>query len=105
MTPNASGWRPTTPAKGDGAPATHTGNRALMLEEPLIFEIGSDRTTYSSLSLDGTGAIAGGDPALVLESTETTSAWAGASCALWSLTRLMATTRSAFSNLSLDCTL
>ncbi|MEO0033501.1 MAG: hypothetical protein RIS94_3259 [Pseudomonadota bacterium] len=39
---NPSGWRPT---QGDvsvaGAPATFTGNRALQLEEPLIFEIGS----------------------------------------------------------------
>jgi glycine dehydrogenase subunit 2 len=45
MTINASGWRPEmTP--GDGAPpATTTGNRALMLEEPLIFEIGDSETT------------------------------------------------------------
>ena len=57
MTINQSGWRPEAPRKGeDPAPpmgvnvdksgqATFTGNRALMLEEPLIFEIGSTRTT------------------------------------------------------------
>ena len=44
--PNASGWKPTTPAAGDEyAPATTTGNRALMLEEKLIFEIGGGETT------------------------------------------------------------
>lgn len=45
MALNQSGWRPSTPQQGDGAPATFTGNRALMLEEPLIFEIGSTETT------------------------------------------------------------
>ena len=44
---NPSGWRPTTPqasgAAGDDV--TFTGNRALMLEEALIFEIGSTETT------------------------------------------------------------
>ena len=49
MSVNQSGWRPTAPeqaekAGGAGAP-THTGNRALMLEEPLIFEIGDTKTT------------------------------------------------------------
>ncbi len=43
---NQSGWRPEM---GDGsgaeAPATFTGNRALMLEELTIFEIGSTETT------------------------------------------------------------
>ncbi|MFA6220620.1 MAG: aminomethyl-transferring glycine dehydrogenase subunit GcvPB [Erythrobacter sp.] len=41
--PNASGWKPGTPATGHNAmsgPDTATGNRALMLEEPLLFEIG-----------------------------------------------------------------
>ncbi|NNC58520.1 MAG: aminomethyl-transferring glycine dehydrogenase subunit GcvPB [Erythrobacter sp.] len=42
--PNASGWKPEmTPAGEDGmhnGPATTTGNHALMLEEPLLFEIG-----------------------------------------------------------------
>jgi glycine dehydrogenase subunit 2 len=44
---NASGWRPEMTAANDSgeSSATFTGNRALMLEEPLIFEIGStDRT-------------------------------------------------------------
>ncbi|WP_137680999.1 aminomethyl-transferring glycine dehydrogenase subunit GcvPB [Aurantiacibacter suaedae] len=44
MNANPSGWRPSTPEAvaldGEGAP-TSTGNRALMLEEGLIFEIGS----------------------------------------------------------------
>ena len=39
---NPSGWRPSAPeAGGSDAPQTTTGNRALMLEEPLLFEIGS----------------------------------------------------------------
>jgi glycine dehydrogenase subunit 2 len=42
---NQSGWRPTAPEKGDAQGETFTGNRALMLEEPLIFEIGSTETT------------------------------------------------------------
>ncbi len=41
MTVNPSGWRPSTPANEAGETETVTGNRALMLEEPLIFEIGS----------------------------------------------------------------
>jgi glycine dehydrogenase subunit 2 len=46
MTINPSGWRPAAPSEagGDGA-ATFTGNRALMLEEALIFEIGDEHTT------------------------------------------------------------
>ncbi|USI72292.1 aminomethyl-transferring glycine dehydrogenase subunit GcvPB [Sphingomonas morindae] len=46
MTINQSGWRPEAPRDGaDATPATFTGNKALMLEEPLIFELGgSDRT-------------------------------------------------------------
>ncbi len=44
--PNKSGWKPAMTEGGtaDG-PATVTGNRALMLEEPLIFEIGTTGTT------------------------------------------------------------
>jgi glycine dehydrogenase subunit 2 len=41
--PNQSGWKPAMIASEDGmhnGPATTTGNRALMLEEPLLFEIG-----------------------------------------------------------------
>ncbi len=45
MTINASGWRPELGAGRDDGPATFTGNRALMLEEALIFEIGSTETT------------------------------------------------------------
>jgi glycine dehydrogenase subunit 2 len=45
MTINQSGWRPGRPEAAEGPPETFTGNRALMLEEPLIFEIGAtDRT-------------------------------------------------------------
>jgi len=42
---NASGWRPTAPQAGNSDTATFTGNRGLMLEEALIFEIGSTDTT------------------------------------------------------------
>ena len=46
MTINQSGWRPETPlANGAGDQPTFTGNRALMLEEPLLFEIGSTDST------------------------------------------------------------
>lgn len=45
MTINASGWKPTSPTSGGTAAPTFTGNKALMLEEPLIFEIGSTETT------------------------------------------------------------
>ncbi|PKP64754.1 MAG: glycine dehydrogenase (aminomethyl-transferring), partial [Alphaproteobacteria bacterium HGW-Alphaproteobacteria-9] len=41
--PNQSGWKPAMIASKDGmhnGPSTTTGNRALMLEEPLLFEIG-----------------------------------------------------------------
>jgi glycine dehydrogenase subunit 2 len=40
MTVNRSGWRPTAPANEQRASGTVTGNRALMLEEPLLFESG-----------------------------------------------------------------
>ncbi len=46
--PNKSGWKPEMSPAEDGlhnGPATTTGNRALMLEEPLIFEIGHAETT------------------------------------------------------------
>jgi glycine dehydrogenase subunit 2 len=46
MTINPSGWRPSSPSDAGGeGPATFTGNRALMLEEALIFEIGDTETT------------------------------------------------------------
>ncbi|MBV7266099.1 aminomethyl-transferring glycine dehydrogenase subunit GcvPB [Erythrobacter ani] len=46
--PNKSGWKPAMQVSEDGlhnGPSTTTGNRALMLEEPLIFEIGHSQTT------------------------------------------------------------
>ncbi|WP_298812959.1 aminomethyl-transferring glycine dehydrogenase subunit GcvPB [uncultured Sphingomonas sp.] len=45
MSINQSGWRPEMTAKNGESAATFTGNRALMLEEKLIFEIGSAETT------------------------------------------------------------
>ncbi|HEX5237471.1 MAG TPA: aminomethyl-transferring glycine dehydrogenase subunit GcvPB [Sphingomicrobium sp.] len=45
MTVNPSGWRPFAPANEQGETHTVTGNRALMLEEPLIFEIGTTEQT------------------------------------------------------------
>ena len=45
MTVNPSGWRPSSPANEQGEIHTVTGNRALMLEEPLIFEIGDSEQT------------------------------------------------------------
>ena len=45
MTINPGGWRPETPETGAAPASTFTGNRALMLEEPLIFEIGDTHTT------------------------------------------------------------
>ena len=45
MTVNPSGWRPSSPVNEPGEQATVTGNRGLMLEEPLLFEIGDIETT------------------------------------------------------------
>lgn len=45
MTINQSGWRPTAPEAGETETSTFTGNRALMLEEALLFEIGDTDTT------------------------------------------------------------
>jgi len=45
MTLNASGWRPEMGGNDGSRSATTTGNRALMLEEALIFEIGDSETT------------------------------------------------------------
>jgi glycine dehydrogenase subunit 2 len=46
MTINQSGWRPEMgAASNDEASATFTGNKALMLEEALLFEIGDTQTT------------------------------------------------------------
>ncbi|WP_298600745.1 aminomethyl-transferring glycine dehydrogenase subunit GcvPB [uncultured Sphingorhabdus sp.] len=44
-TVNASGWRPEMGESDVKAAETFTGNRALMLEEALIFEIGDSHTT------------------------------------------------------------
>ncbi len=48
MNMNPSGWRPDMGAansEGAAAAGTFTGNRALMLEEPLIFELGDTSST------------------------------------------------------------
>jgi glycine dehydrogenase subunit 2 len=50
MTINQSGWRPEMGANADSDVATYTGNRALMLEEALIFEIGTTDTTGVDLA-------------------------------------------------------
>ncbi len=50
MTINASGWKPEMGAGADSATATTTGNRALMLEEAMIFEIGDTNTTGVDLA-------------------------------------------------------
>ena len=43
---NVAGWKPTAPIAGEAPDApTVTGNRALMLEEPLIFELGGEPRT------------------------------------------------------------
>jgi glycine dehydrogenase subunit 2 len=45
MSVNPSGWRPEMGANDVTTSLTYTGNRALMLEEALIFEIGDTQTT------------------------------------------------------------
>jgi len=45
VTINQSGWKPSSPVAAHSDGATTTGNRALMLEEPLIFEIGDSEST------------------------------------------------------------
>jgi glycine dehydrogenase subunit 2 len=47
---NESGWKPEMIKSEVVAPATYTGNRALMLEEALSFEIGSAETTGVDLA-------------------------------------------------------
>ncbi len=54
MTINASGWRPSMVGGATEGPATFTGNRALMLDEALIFEIGSTETTGVDFASVGT---------------------------------------------------
>ncbi len=68
MTINQSGWRPEMhAAETTDAGFTTTGNRALMLEEPLIFEIGGSGTTgvdiaKSEASGDRLGSLARSAP-------------------------------------------
>jgi glycine dehydrogenase subunit 2 len=50
MSVNASGWRPEMGSNDSNAAMTTTGNRALMLEEALIFEIGDSQTTGVDLA-------------------------------------------------------
>ena len=60
--PNQSGWKPGTPVQDHNAmtgPDTVTGNRALMLEEPLIFEIGTTETTGVDFDFAGKLDLAG----------------------------------------------
>ncbi len=45
MSLNPAGWRPEMVVSDNAAPPTFTGNKALMLEEALIFEIGDTHTT------------------------------------------------------------
>ena len=45
MSINASGWRPEAPISGGKTSPMTTGNKALMLEEALISEIGDTTTT------------------------------------------------------------
>ncbi|HYJ52433.1 MAG TPA: aminomethyl-transferring glycine dehydrogenase subunit GcvPB [Allosphingosinicella sp.] len=60
MTINQSGWRPTAPEASAEAPATFTGNRALMLEEALIFEIGDTQSTGVDIAEAGGTSRLGG---------------------------------------------
>ena len=54
-TVNASGWRPAMGGTDAITPTTFTGNRALMLEEALIFEIGDEHMT--GVDLDAAPAV------------------------------------------------
>jgi glycine dehydrogenase subunit 2 len=45
-----AGWRPEMSPERRAKATTHSGNKALMLEEPLIFEIGSTETTGVDLA-------------------------------------------------------
>jgi glycine dehydrogenase subunit 2 len=47
---NQSGWKPEMGIADDTKQSTYTGNRALMLEEALIFEIGNNGTTGVDLA-------------------------------------------------------
>lgn len=57
--PNKSGWKPEMQVAEDGflgGPVTSTGNRGLMLEEPLLFEIGRADVTGVDLPEIDAGA-------------------------------------------------
>jgi glycine cleavage system P protein (glycine dehydrogenase) subunit 2 len=57
VTVNPSGWRPSAPSGEADASDTVTGNRALMLEEPLLFEIGDPHSTgvdFDKVAITGT---------------------------------------------------
>ena len=56
MTINHSGWRPEMGAGNAVDAVTYTGNRALMLEEALIFEIGDSETTGVDIAKAPAGA-------------------------------------------------
>ena len=60
MSVNQGGWRPSAPLSGEAVAATVTGNRALMLEEPLIFEIGDETTTGVDLPASSGASRLGG---------------------------------------------
>jgi glycine dehydrogenase subunit 2 len=63
--PNASGWRPDMgQASAPAAGATSSGDQGLMLEEPLIFELGQAGTCGVDFDLDEFGADAQPLPAL-----------------------------------------
>ena len=53
---NPTGWRPSAPTALESTAQTVTGNRALMLEEPLLFEIGSRNQTGVDLEAAKAGA-------------------------------------------------
>jgi glycine dehydrogenase subunit 2 len=54
MSVNASGWTPRAPEATEGEAQTWTGNRALMLEEALIFEMDCDDGSGVDLATSGT---------------------------------------------------
>ena len=56
MSINASGWRPEAPTSSGKPSPTTTGNKALMLEEALIFEIGDLTTTGVDFEAFGASA-------------------------------------------------
>ncbi|MGN6155009.1 MAG: aminomethyl-transferring glycine dehydrogenase subunit GcvPB [Sphingomicrobium sp.] len=63
MTVNPSGWRPTAPANEQGETQTVTENRALQIEEPLLFERGRlDQTGVDFTPLPHAGGAGGGPP-------------------------------------------